>query len=65
VVPAHDNFAKLAAPLWHQIQFTKTQTTHCFLTFSEYIAPQRIKACPVPLAGLPFWEMRPIETRDF
>ena len=33
----------------------KHQTTHCFLAFSEYIAPQRVQELPGPLAGLPFW----------
>jgi hypothetical protein len=30
------------------------------LAFSEYIAPQRVKVRPVPLAGLPFWGGSPL-----
>ena len=26
-----------------EYRFTKCQTTHCFLAFSEYIAPQRVR----------------------
>ncbi|MGH6883992.1 MAG: hypothetical protein ACREFM_23935, partial [Hypericibacter sp.] len=30
------------------------QTNHCFLAFSEYIAPQRIRYCPVFWPGFLF-----------
>jgi hypothetical protein len=53
--PRDDDFATPARARMPQIQLTKHPTTHCFLAFSEYIAPQRVKVCPVPLAGLPFW----------
>jgi hypothetical protein len=31
------------------------QSTHCFSAISDYIALQRVRLCPVRLAGLPFW----------
>ena len=43
---------------WAENRATKSQTTHCFPAIPDYIAPQRVRVCPVLLAGLPFWARR-------
>ena len=38
-----DESREAEAAVWRENQLTKSQTTHCFLAFSDYIAPQRVR----------------------
>src|SRR4029077_7459391 len=61
---AAGSLATPKARFWRHLpenRLTKCQTNHCFLTFSEYIAPQRVRCARSFWPGFLFGEMRPIE----